>query len=245
MNSTHKGCSDLRASGGQGQAHGSQPAAASGGRGRRLPRPSYARSRLPRGSVPRCRAGRSAGGPPGWQPECRMSAFTICATPRHRYGWPQAPTRRSCSGYWARHRRDDDGPLRAPGGCQLVASRPADRDTTGASEPPQERIRTESERGGMRKTLKSWAFTREPPWEPPWGIEPQTYALREARDNVPGALPAPIAARLPRNALSAQRARIPGPRPGPRTGVRSDNRVLLENEMPLTQGCWPAVRLMQ
>jgi hypothetical protein len=81
--------------------------------------------------------------------------------------------------------------------------------------------------------------------EPPWGIEPQTYALREARDNVPGPLPAPIAARLPRNALSAQRARIPGPRPGPRTGARSDNRVLLEDEMALTQGCWPAVRLMQ
>jgi hypothetical protein len=23
------------------------------------------------------------------------------------------------------------------------------------------------------------AIRREPPWEPPWGIEPQTYALRE------------------------------------------------------------------
>src|SRR5436309_912533 len=29
-------------------------------------------------------------------------------------------------------------------------------------------------RGRMRKTLRSWAFVVEPPW----GIEPQTYALR-------------------------------------------------------------------
>ena len=29
--------------------------------------------------------------------------------------------------------------------------------------------------GRMRKTLKSWAFVVEPPW----GIEPQTYALQE------------------------------------------------------------------
>ena len=32
-------------------------------------------------------------------------------------------------------------------------------------------------RGGMRKTLESWAFAVEPPW----GIEPQTYALRVRR----------------------------------------------------------------
>jgi hypothetical protein len=31
------------------------------------------------------------------------------------------------AGAGARHRRDDDGPLWAPGGCQLVAGRPADR----------------------------------------------------------------------------------------------------------------------
>jgi hypothetical protein len=48
------------------------------------------------------------------------------------------------AGAGARHRRDDDGPLWAPGGCQLVANRPADRGTTGASEPLEGRIRTES-----------------------------------------------------------------------------------------------------
>src|SRR5215469_3644725 len=58
-------------------------------------------------------------------------------------------------------------------------------------------------RVGMRKTLRSWAFVAEPPW----GIEPQTYALREARDYAPGPPPALIAAHLPRNALSAGRAR--------------------------------------
>jgi len=35
-----------------------------------------------------------------WQPLCRMCAFTICATPRHRCGWPLARTRRWCSGCW-------------------------------------------------------------------------------------------------------------------------------------------------
>jgi site-specific recombinase XerD len=75
--------------------------------------------------------------------------------------------------------------------------------TTGASERPQARIRTEPEPGRDAKTVKSWAFT----WEPPWGIEPQTYALREARHPAPGPLPAPIAACLPRNAHGAQGAR--------------------------------------
>jgi hypothetical protein len=55
-------------------------------------------------------------------------------------------------------------------------------------------------------------------WEPPWGIEPQTYALREARQAALGTLPAQIAALTSRNALCAQSARIPGPRPGPRPG---------------------------
>src|SRR4249920_1557739 len=54
--------------------------------------------------------------------------------------------------------------------------------------------------------------------EPPWGIEPQTYALREARETAPGTLPAQIAALTSRNALCAQSARIPEPRPGPRPG---------------------------
>jgi hypothetical protein len=42
--------------------------------------------------------------------------------------------------------------------------------------------------------------------EPPPGIEPGTYALREAREIVSGTLPALIAAHLSRNAPSAQRA---------------------------------------
>ena len=61
------------------------------------------------------------------------------------------------------------------------------------------------------KTLKSWAF----PAEPPWGIEPQTYALREARGTAPGAPPAPIAPLASRNALNAQGA------PDSRSTIRS------------------------
>jgi len=54
----------------------------------------------------------------------------------------------------------------------------------------------------VRKTSRSWAFAAEPPW----GIEPQTYALREARHSVPGTLPAQIAAHASPNAPSAQDA---------------------------------------
>src|SRR6266576_5773263 len=42
------------------------------------------------------------------------------------------------------------------------------------------------------------------PPEPPWGIEPQTYALREARYTVLGVLPALTAAHASLNALNAQ-----------------------------------------
>jgi hypothetical protein len=50
----------------------------------------------------------------------------------------------------------------------------------------------------MRKTLESWAF-----WlEPPIGIEPMTYALREAREHAPATLPAQT------SALTAQIARF-------------------------------------
>jgi hypothetical protein len=43
----------------------------------------------------------------------------------------------------------------------------------------------------VRKTLRTWAF-----WvEPPIGIEPMTYALREAREHAAGALPAQTARR--------------------------------------------------
>jgi hypothetical protein len=58
----------------------------------------------PRRAAGRCGSrtgnGRSAGRPPGWQPASRMCACTICATPRHRCGWPQGRTRRWCSGCW-------------------------------------------------------------------------------------------------------------------------------------------------
>jgi hypothetical protein len=63
--------------------------------------------------------------------------------------------------------------------------------------------------------------------EPPWGIEPQIYALREARDSAQGLLPAQIAARASRNALGAQRARYAGPRSGPRISVPVGNTALL------------------
>jgi hypothetical protein len=63
--------------------------------------------------------------------------------------------------------------------------------------------------------------------EPPWGIEPQTYALREARRATLSTLPAQIAALVSRNALGARRAPIPVPRPGPRPGQPSGNNVLL------------------
>src|SRR5256885_17069648 len=70
--------------------------------------------------------------------------------------------------------------------------------------------------------LKSWAFVVEPPW----GIEPQTYALREARYTVLGSLPALIAALRSLNALRAQCVPDPGPRPGPRRGRPPGNSVL-------------------
>ncbi len=40
-------------------------------------------------------------------------------------------------------------------------------------------------------------------WEPPIGIEPMTYALREARASAAHALPAPIARVMARMALAA------------------------------------------
>ena len=50
-------------------------------------------------------------------------------------------------------------------------------DISGTSDPPEGRIRTDSSPGKVRKTPRSWAFVAEPPW----GIEPQTYALRVRR----------------------------------------------------------------
>jgi len=73
-------------------------------------------------------------------------------------------------------------------------------DISGTSDPPEGRIRTDSSPGKVRKTPRSWAFVAEPPW----GIEPQTYALREAWQSAPGSLPAQIAAHASRNAPGAQ-----------------------------------------
>jgi hypothetical protein len=76
----------------------------------------------------------------------------------------------------------------------------------------------------VRRIPKSWAFVVEPPI----GIEPMTYALREARHAAPGALPAQIASHAPRNAPVAQHAPDSGPRPGPRPGQPSSNTALLD-----------------
>jgi len=51
---------------------------------------------------------------------------------------------------------------------------------------PREAFERTVSRGQVRKTLRSWAF-----WvEPPIGIEPMTYALREAREGALRALAA-------------------------------------------------------
>jgi len=47
--------------------------------------------------------------------------------------------------------------------------------------------------------------------EPPWGIEPQTYALREARDFAPGLLTAQMAALVSQKALNTRCALCSGP----------------------------------
>jgi hypothetical protein len=55
----------------------------------------------------------------------------------------------------ARHRRDDDGPLWAPGRCQLVAGCPADRGTTGASAYQRGLFEWKTSQARMRKILRS------------------------------------------------------------------------------------------
>src|SRR5215831_20204800 len=55
---------------------------------------------------------------------------------------------------------------------------------------PRAAFERTADRGEVRKTPRSWAFSVEPPI----GIEPMTYALREARHAAPGALPAQMAA---------------------------------------------------
>ena len=54
---------------------------------------------------------------------------------------------------------------------------------SGASEPSESGIRTDSGPGTGTKTPRSWSFSVEPPI----GIEPMTYALREARQGAQGA----------------------------------------------------------
>ena len=73
--------------------------------------------------------------------------------------------------------------------------------TTGASEPPGGAFERNPSRGGMRKTLRSWAFVMEPPW----GIEPQTYALRArfGLSSLVHRVPYPLLIRVPMPCMSA------------------------------------------
>jgi hypothetical protein len=73
-------------------------------------------------------------------------------------------------------------------------------DISGTSDPPEGAFERIVALGKVRKTPRNWTFAAEPPW----GIEPQAYALREARGTAPGAPPALIAALASRNALNAQ-----------------------------------------
>ena len=50
-------------------------------------------------------------------------------------------------------------------------------DISGTSDHPRGAFERIAVPGKVRKILRSWAFAVEPPW----GIEPQTYALRAAR----------------------------------------------------------------
>ena len=93
-------------------------------------------------------------------------------------------------------------------------------DISGTSDPPEGALERIAAPGKVREIPRIWAFVVEPPWVSPRGIEPQTYALREARDHAPVPLLALMAARLPRNALSARCVRIAGPRPSPALGNR-------------------------
>ena len=128
---------------------------------------------------------------------------------RRHFGWELALTRRWFSGCWGYC--NDDGPVRPPDTCQLVEGRPARWGHSGASGPSENGIRTHSGPGPDTKSLNSWAF-----WvvEPPIGIEPMTYALREAR------LPAPSA----RPALMHRLGRSGCPECPESTGIRSTTR---------------------
>ena len=72
--------------------------------------------------------------------------------------------------------------------------------TTGHLSQPRQAFERKVSRGQVRKTLRSWAFSVEPPI----GIEPMTYALREARPAALYALPAQMARLTSLNAPSAQ-----------------------------------------
>jgi hypothetical protein len=69
----------------------------------------------------------------------------------------------------------------------------------GASEPPESRDAGRGRNWTGRKCLVLRGFRVEPPW----GIEPQTYALREARQWATHALAAPIARAIALTALAA------------------------------------------
>src|SRR5262249_1196351 len=76
--------------------------------------------------------------------------------------------------------------------------------------------------------------------EPPIGIEPMTYALREARHPAPGTLPAQIARHSRPGTLWVHAAlRSSGPRLGPRPRHTSRNRVSHSGDLegqPLGEG---------
>jgi integrase-like protein len=80
---------------------------------------------------------------------------------------------------------------------------------------PKEAFERMASRGQVRKTGHEL--------EPPIGIEPMTYALREARQTAPGSLPAQTAAHPPLNAPGAQCA--PGSRSTTRSTARQPRRA--------------------
>jgi len=64
---------------------------------------------------------------------CRTCGFMISVTRLRRCGWALGLTRWWCSGCWAYHGDDDNGPARASGRCEPVAGCSACRGISGAS----------------------------------------------------------------------------------------------------------------
>src|SRR6516165_4217463 len=88
-----------------------------------------------------------------------------------------------------------------------------------AATPVHDSVHVAPQHGAWTRSLRPHDMEKpqvraDDPNEPPTGFEPVNYALREARDSAPGALPAQIASHVPRTARSAQHAPYSGPRPG-------------------------------